>query len=58
MAEYMTEMTCPGCGRTAHITWDGTGPDRRIVNISESLEEIPGKPHSFLCRDCDTAQLG
>ena len=58
MAEFMTEMSCPGCARTAHITWDGQGPDRRIVSISESLEQVPDKPHSFTCKDCGTAQQG
>jgi hypothetical protein len=58
MAEFMHEMVCPGCGRTAHITWDGTGPDRRILNISECLKRIAEVPPTFECADCGARQQG
>ena len=56
MAQFMTEIACDGCGRSAHITWDGTGADKQVVNMSETLEQKPGEPPTFACRDCGTIQ--
>ena len=54
--QYMNELTCAGCGRTGHITWEGTGEHKRVVNLSESLEQQPGTPRIFTCVDCGTVQ--
>jgi hypothetical protein len=57
MAEqFMQELVCSGCGREAHITWEGAGAAKRVVNLSESLEQHPGNPPTFTCTDCGTVQ--
>ncbi len=55
-AQYMNELVCGGCGRTAHITWAGTGDARRVVEMSESLKIHPGTPPTFTCVECGTVQ--
>ena len=49
-------IACDGCGRTAHITWDGTGAAKQVVNMSETLERKAGDPRTFTCRECGTVQ--
>ena len=56
MAQFMTETACDGCGRSGHITWDGTGPAKQVVNMSENLEQHPGETITFSCRECGTIQ--
>jgi hypothetical protein len=55
-AQFMKELLCSGCGRTAHITWEWAGDAKRVINKSESLEQHPGAPPTFTCIDCGTAQ--
>jgi hypothetical protein len=57
MAEFMSELVCAGCAQTGHITWDGNGPDRRVVSMSDTIQEHPGDPPSFTCLKCGTTQV-
>ncbi|HEY5082938.1 MAG TPA: hypothetical protein VII48_00330 [Rhizomicrobium sp.] len=54
--QFMQELVCSVCGREAHITWEGAGAAKRVVNMSESLEQHPGTPPTFTCTDCGTVQ--
>jgi len=56
MAQFITEIACDGCGRSAHITWDGTGAGKQVVDMSETLERQPGELPTFTCRECGTLQ--
>ena len=57
MAEqFMQELACSGCGREAHITWEGAGAAKRVVNLSDSLQLHPGNPPTVTCADCGTEQ--
>jgi hypothetical protein len=47
--QFMSELVCSGCGRTAHITWEGTGVARRPVEVSENIRHLPGPPPTFSC---------
>ena len=53
---FMQELACPGCGRTAYITWQGSGETRKAVDMSESLTQSTGIPAVFTCVDCGTVQ--
>ena len=54
--QFMNEIVCSGCGTTGHITWDGTGEARRVVEMSDSLTLHPGTPPIFTCANCGTVQ--
>ena len=54
--QFMNELVCSNCGSTGHITWDGTGESRRVIEMSDSLEMHPGTPPTFTCANCGTEQ--
>ena len=54
--QFMNEIVCGGCGTTGHITWDGTGESRRVIEMSESLQLHPGTPPTFTCANCGAEQ--
>jgi hypothetical protein len=54
--QYMNELTCAGCGKTGHITWEGAGAQKRVVNMSDNLKQQPGTPPTFTCIACGTMQ--
>lgn len=54
--QYMSELVCNGCGHTGHITWEGLGAAKRVVNMSDFLQQMPGEPPVFKCLKCDTEQ--
>ena len=45
--QFMNEIVCAGCGTTGHITWDGTGETKRVIEKSDNLERLPGDPPTF-----------
>jgi hypothetical protein len=53
---YLSELVCKGCGRTAHITWEGRGTERRVVEVSDSITLHLANPPTFTCADCGTTQ--
>ena len=54
--QFMNEIVCSGCGTTGHITWDGTGDTKKVIEMSDSLEMLPGDPPTFTCANCGTVQ--
>jgi hypothetical protein len=54
--QFMQELVCSGCGHTGHITWEGAGAAKRVVNMSESLDLHPGNPPTVTCTECGTVQ--
>ena len=54
--QYLSELVCRECGRTGHITWEGTGTAKRVVEVSESVKHDLGPPPVFTCADCGTSQ--
>jgi predicted RNA-binding Zn-ribbon protein involved in translation (DUF1610 family) len=54
--EYMSELVCPKCGKTAHIVWEGSERARKVVEVSSSIKYNGGNPPSFTCLDCGTGQ--
>jgi hypothetical protein len=56
MPTFLSEVVCPGCGRTAHVTWEGVGVAKSAVEWSKTLRRHPGDPPTFTCTECGTAQ--
>ena len=54
--QFMNEIVCSSCGTTGHITWDGTGDNRRAIEKSDSLELFPGTPPTVTCANCGAVQ--
>ena len=54
--QFMNEIVCANCGTTGHITWDGTGDNRRAIEKSESLTLYPGSPPTVTCANCGAEQ--
>jgi hypothetical protein len=52
----MSELICSGCEQTSHVTWDGTGSDRKVINLSENLRMQSEPSLSFYCVKCGTRQ--
>ncbi|HEX4118339.1 MAG TPA: hypothetical protein VHX99_06020 [Rhizomicrobium sp.] len=55
-AQFMNEIVCSDCGSTAHITWDGTGETKRVIEMSDCLKLHPGTPPTFTCANCGAVQ--
>jgi len=52
--EYLSELVCPECGKTAHIVWEGPETARKVVEVSSSIKYVAGDPPTFTCLDCGT----
>jgi hypothetical protein len=56
VSKFVSELACPGCGRAAHVTWEGIGVAKRAVQWSGTLKQHPGNPPTFSCKECGTTQ--
>jgi ribosomal protein S27AE len=55
-AQFMKELVCGACGHTAHITWEGEGEARRVVNMSDGIRLHAASPPRFTCAHCGAVQ--
>ena len=56
MKEYMSELVCGVCAYTGHVTWNGTGRDKRVIYSFTDIQLHPDKPTHFTCLKCGTQQ--
>lgn len=54
-AQYLSEFVCGNCARTGHVTWEGEGAAKRIVEQTEIIRERSDNKTSFECAHCGTA---
>jgi hypothetical protein len=54
-AQYISEFVCGNCARTGHVTWEGEGAGRHIVERTENIREVAGEKTSFACAHCGAA---
>jgi hypothetical protein len=54
--QYMSELVCGVCASTGHVTWDGTGSDRRALDMSTHIRIDPDNLALFTCLKCGTEQ--
>jgi hypothetical protein len=52
--QYLSEFVCGTCARTGHVTWEGEGSARRIVEQTESIRYSAGDKTRFACAHCGT----
>ena len=51
-AQYLSEFVCGNCARTGHVTWEGTGDNKRIVEKTENVKAADGEKFVFSCAHC------
>ena len=54
-AQYLSEFVCGSCARTGHVTWEGEGAVKRIVERTENIGDRDGDKTSFACAHCGAA---
>jgi len=50
--QYLSECVCGNCGHTGHVTWEGEGRHKRIVEKTEIADSAPGGLQGFACAHC------
>lgn len=52
--QYLSEFVCGSCGHTGHVTWEGEGTGKRVVEKTEIAETTAGGVQVFSCAHCGT----
>jgi hypothetical protein len=54
-AQFISEFVCGNCARTGHVTWEGEGSAKRIVERTENIQHRGDGKTSFACAHCGAA---
>lgn len=52
LEQFMTEVVCPSCSLTSHITWEGSGAAKKVAELSQNLREHEETPPQYTCVGC------